>query len=139
MSDAKTFPTLKAAFQDSNNESPSSSGKNSPIAIAKAVVSDKGALFIACLLAVACAAWAAARVDSLKDHIDENQRITQMQIDHYKDEFYKLDRQVRMTELKLDDWTVVAHRAGLQLPGDYTRGPQGNLDAESFHIKSKGK
>ena len=47
-----------------------------------------------------------------------------------------LDRQFRMTELKLDDWTVVAHRAGLQLPGDYTRGPQGNLDSESF---KKGK
>lgn len=49
----------------------------------------------------------------------------------------KLDRQYRMTELKLDDWTVVAHRAGLVLPGDYTRGPQGNLDSESF--KRKGK
>jgi len=47
-------------------------------------------------------------------------------------EFLKLDRQYRMTELKLDDWTVVAHRSGLHLAGDYTRGPQGNLDAESF-------
>ncbi len=59
-----------------------------------------------------------------------------------EDAFLKLDRQYRMTELKLDDWTVVAHRAGLQLPGDYTRGPQGNLDAESFHVpqpKPKGK
>jgi len=44
-----------------------------------------------------------------------------------------MQRQARMTELKLDDWTVVAHRAGLVLPGDYTRGPQGNPDAESFH------
>lgn len=52
-------------------------------------------------------------------------------------EFNKLDRQYRMTELKLDDWTVVAHRAGLQLPGDYTRGPQGNLDAESFNNRRK--
>lgn len=43
-----------------------------------------------------------------------------------------LQRQYRMTELKLDDWTVVAHRGGLTLPGDYARGPQGNLDAESF-------
>lgn len=51
-----------------------------------------------------------------------------------EDAFLKLDRQYRMTELKLDDWTVVAHRAGLQIPGDYTRGPQGALDAESFHI-----
>jgi hypothetical protein len=49
-----------------------------------------------------------------------------------------LQRQYRMTELKLDDWTVVAHRAGLQLPGDYTRGPQGNLDSESFK-QPKGK
>lgn len=47
-------------------------------------------------------------------------------------EFSQLDRQYRMVELKLDDWTVVAHRAGLVLPGDYTRGPQGNPDAESF-------
>ena len=54
-------------------------------------------------------------------------------------EFAKLDRQYRMTELKLDDWTVVAHRAGLALPGDYTRGPQGNLDVESFHIPQKPK
>lgn len=46
--------------------------------------------------------------------------------------FADLDRQYRMTELKLDDWTVVAHRSGLVLPGDYTRGPQGNLDPESF-------
>jgi hypothetical protein len=43
-----------------------------------------------------------------------------------------LRRQYRMTELKLDDWSVVGHRAGLALPGDYTRGPQGNLDSESF-------
>jgi len=43
-----------------------------------------------------------------------------------------LQRQYRMTELKLDDWTVVAHRSGLVLPGDYTRGPQGNLDSDSF-------
>lgn len=58
-----------------------------------------------------------------------------------EDAFLKLDRQYRMTELKLDDWTVVAHRSGLVLPGDYTRGPQGNLDIESFHTsqKSKGK
>lgn len=51
--------------------------------------------------------------------------------------FLKLDRQYRMTELKLDDWSVVAHRAGLKLPGDYTRGPQGNLDSDSFHLQEK--
>lgn len=51
----------------------------------------------------------------------------------------ELRRQSRMTELKLDDWTVVAHRKGLVLPGDYTRGPQGNLDSESFkEEKSSG-
>jgi hypothetical protein len=50
-----------------------------------------------------------------------------------------LERQYRMVELKLDDWTVVAHRSGLVLPGDYTRGPQGNLDQESFkQEKSNG-
>jgi uncharacterized protein HemX len=43
-----------------------------------------------------------------------------------------LQRQYRMTELKLDDWSVVAHRSGLVLPGDYTRGPQGNLDSQAF-------
>jgi hypothetical protein len=50
-----------------------------------------------------------------------------------------LQRQYRMTELKLDDWTVVAHRSGLVLPDDYTRGPQGDPDAKSFNIKPKGK
>lgn len=49
---------------------------------------------------------------------------------HYDD----LRRQYRMMELKLDDWTVVAHRSGLALPGDYARGPQGNLDKNSFTI-----
>lgn len=49
--------------------------------------------------------------------------------------FDQLDRQSRMTELKLDDWSVVAHRAGLILPSDYTRGPEGNPDEMSFHIK----
>jgi hypothetical protein len=107
-------------------------------------------MFMGCLLAVGMSAWALARVDSLKDttrieqqrtrdHIDENAKITQHEIDHYKEEFSKLDRQYRMVELKLDDWTVVAHRSGLVLPSDYTRGPQGNPDAESFHIKPKGK
>ena len=58
----------------------------------------------------------------------------------YTRQFDLLERQYRMVELKLDDWTVVAHRAGLVLPGDYTRGPQGNLDAESFDkLKPKGK
>lgn len=47
-------------------------------------------------------------------------------------QFLDLQRQYRMTELKLDDWTVVAHRSGLVLPGDYARGPQGNLDTEAF-------
>lgn len=56
-----------------------------------------------------------------------------------EDAFLRLDRQYRMTELKLDDWTVVAHRGGLALPGDYTRGPQGNLDAESFNPQPKQK
>lgn len=49
----------------------------------------------------------------------------------------ELQRQYRMTELKLDDWTVVAHRSGLVLPSDYTRGPQGNPDAQSFKLKEK--
>jgi len=58
----------------------------------------------------------------------------------YERQFDLLERQYRMVELKLDDWTVVAHRAGLVLPGDYTRGPQGNLDTESFDKpKPKGK
>jgi hypothetical protein len=58
----------------------------------------------------------------------EFQRQTAVLAEHMDD----LKRQSRMTELKLDDWTVVAHRAGLVLPGDYTRGPQGDLDSESF-------
>ena len=63
--------------------------------------------------------------------IDIAERATQSR--HYD----LLERQYRMVELKLDDWTVVAHRSGLVLPGDYTRGPQGNLDAESFKHEEK--
>jgi len=48
-----------------------------------------------------------------------------------------LERQYRMVELKLDDWTVVAQSFRLVLPGDYTRGPQGNLDTESFKHEEK--
>lgn len=72
-----------------------------------------------------------------RNYVDTQQHLTQMEIDHYKEEFQKLDRQSRMTELKLDDWTVVAHRGGLSLTGDYTRGPQGNLDEESFNLQEK--
>lgn len=104
------------------------------------IVSERGVIIAVVVIAAALAAYATSRVESLKDHISANQQITQNEIQHYRDDFLKLDRQSRMTELKLDDWTVVAHRAGLVLPGDYTRGPQGNLDAESFHIqKQKGK
>lgn len=102
-------------------------------------VSERGATLLAVSLAIGLAGYAAARVESLKDHIDENQKITQNEIDHYRDDFAKLDRQYRMTELKLDDWTVVAHRAGIVLPSDYARGPQGNPDSQSFNIKPKGK
>ncbi len=49
-----------------------------------------------------------------------------------------MQRQSRMTELKLDDWSVVAHRSGLVLPGDYTRGPQGNMDQEAFKGSASG-
>lgn len=72
-------------------------------------------------------------------HTAEQAQTTEQEIAHYRDNFAKLERQYRMVELKLDDTSVVLHRAGLQLPGDYTRGPQGNLDAESFHISQKGK
>jgi hypothetical protein len=50
-----------------------------------------------------------------------------------------LQRQYRMTELKLDDWTVTAKRAGIVLPGDYTRGPQGNPDAASYNVNPPKK
>lgn len=51
------------------------------------------------------------------------------------DAMVELKRQYRMTEMKLDDWVVTAKRAGIVLPGDYARGPQGNTDAESYHVK----
>lgn len=63
----------------------------------------------------------------------EFDRDTAITNEHLQD----LQRQYRMTELKLDDWTVVAHRSGLVLPGDYIRGPQGNPDSESFKPKRK--
>jgi len=73
-------------------------------------------------------------------HAAQSQREDDKRAADLTAELVKLDRQYRMTELKLDDWTVVAHRSGLVLPGDYTRGPQGNLDKDSFKsIKPKGK
>ncbi len=60
------------------------------------------------------------------------QREFQRQTESTNKALEDMQRQSRMTELKLDDWTVVAHRSGLVLPGDYTRGPQGNPDVESF-------
>jgi len=107
--------------------------------------SEKGALILAVVFATALAAYSAARVSSLKDHIDENQqitlnaiaqheRITQNEIDHYREYFAKLERQYRMTEMKLDAWGVTARRAGLKLPGDFEMGPGGNPDAASFNI-----
>lgn len=72
-------------------------------------------------------------------HAAEQAQGTEKEIAHYRDQFVALERQYRMTELKYDDVSVVLHRAGLQLPGDYTRGPQGALDAESFHVSQKGK
>ena len=80
--------------------------------------------------------------NELRDHQALMMAQYQHELDHYKEEFVKLERQYRMMELKLDDWTVVAHRSGMVLPGDYARGPQGNLDAASFNIpqqKPKGK
>lgn len=56
-----------------------------------------------------------------------------------EEKYDDLRRQYRMTEMKLDDWTVVAHRAGIGLSGDYTRGPQGNPEDKAFNIKSKGE
>lgn len=112
-------------------------GNSAPIQQTKVVLGERGAMILAISLSVGLAGWAAARVEGLKDHMDESQRISQNEIEHYKESFAKVERQSRMTELKLDDYTVVMHRAGLALPGDYTRGPQGNLDAESFHLQEK--
>lgn len=72
-------------------------------------------------------------------HAAQQAQQNEQEITHYRERFNALERQYRMVELKLDDTSVVLHRAGLQIPGDYTRGPQGSLDAESFHISEKGK
>lgn len=163
-------PNSKGDCQDSNNESPTSNGPNSPILIAKQVVSERGALILAVMFAVGMSAWSLARVGYIHDemarrdadhqgreqqqaaafsyhatemqtdyflHAAQQSREIEHEIVHYREQFAKLERQYRMTELKLDDATVVMHRAGLQLPGDYTRGPQGSLDAESFHVNNR--
>lgn len=118
-------------------------------------------ILAAAFIAMFCAAWAAGRVATLGDVIradhDAYQRDAQSardsyerdsrglylayqnELQHYREDFQKMERQFRMTELKLDDWTVVAHRSGLALPGDYTRGPQGNLDAESFQVPQSNR
>ena len=70
-------------------------------------------------------------------HVAQQHSETEHEIEHYREQFKALELKFRMAELKLDDTTVVLHRAGLQLPGDYTRGPQGDLDAESFHVNNR--
>jgi hypothetical protein len=45
-----------------------------------------------------------------------------------------MQRQWRMTEMKLDAWGVTARRAGLKLPRDFEMGPGGNPDSASFNI-----
>lgn len=52
-----------------------------------------------------------------------------------RDQFKQLQQQSRLTELKLDDYNVTLRRAGIRLKGDFTRGPMGNPDAESFGVK----
>lgn len=55
----------------------------------------------------------------------------------YERKFDDVERQERMTELKLDMVNLTVRRAGLVLPGDNDMGPTGNVDSESF--KHKGK
>jgi hypothetical protein len=118
---------------------------------------EKAVLFAAVLVALVCSVYAAARVAALGDavldyrHAEESREGAQREsiqrtIDDLKlayslgladdkERFSKLERQYRMTELKLDDWNVTARRAGLVLKGDYSGGAGGNPDAESFNMK----
>jgi hypothetical protein len=118
---------------------------------------EKALLFAAVCVALACSVYAAARVAALGDAVldyrrDQESRegaqreSIQRTVDDLKlayslgladdkERFSKLERQYRMTELKLDDWNVTARRAGLVLKGDYSGGPGGNTDAESFNVK----
>lgn len=160
MSIATSSPASKRAYQDSKHAPIGSKGSNSPVLVAKQIVSERGAVLIACVGAAAMGAYSIARVQSLSDLVQEHHMASQREsaallaslqteflnmhtqyeheLDHYKEAFLDLDRKYRMAELKLDDTSVVLHRAGLKLPGDYTRGPQGALDAESFHVPQKG-
>jgi hypothetical protein len=124
---------------------------------------EKALMLAAVFVAVACSIYAAARVDALATNVADYKRDAELREHHAleiraieraaslaaieqlkltytlaladdKDRFGKLERQYRMTELKLDDWNVTARRAGLVLKGDYSGGPGGNPDAESFNM-----
>lgn len=62
-------------------------------------------------------------------------RTYQTQAEQTRDTLKQLQTQSRVTELKLDDYNVTLRRAGIRLKGDFTRGPVGNPDAESFNMK----
>lgn len=91
-------------------------------------------LIVVCILALivgACGLIMGLNLSEQHALMREFDRDTAATNEHLQD----LQRQYRMTELKLDDWTVVAHRSGLILPDDYTRGPQGDPDSKSFKQK----
>jgi len=164
--------SLRGDCQDSRNESPISSGPNSPILVSKTIVSDRGALILGCLIAVGLATWSTARVGYLHDefmrqgaeyshradqqaaafsyhamelqtnyllHVAQQHSEVESEMARYREQFQSLERQFRMTELKYDNVNISMRRAGIYLPNDYWTGPNGNLDAESFHISNKGK
>jgi hypothetical protein len=76
------------------------------------------------------------RTEQARREFDERMAQAQRDADKRASELVEamveLKRQYRMTELKYDDASVVLHRVGVVLPGDYARGPQGNIDVESF-------
>lgn len=81
--------------------------------------------------------YALAQSQAAQTYALANQQLArtyQNETDSMRRKFDELKTQARLTELILDDWNVTARRAGLKLKGDYAHGPQGNLDAESFHV-----
>ena len=122
---------------------------------------ERALMFVAVVAAVGMACYALARVNGALDlqgqraqalasayQLAQSQaaqtyalaneqlaRTYQTQAEQTRDTLKQLQTQSRVTELKLDDYNVTLRRAGIRLKGDFTRGPMGNPDAETFNMK----
>lgn len=158
--DADKASRMEGAMQDSQRFS-ASDRANQVIFVEALGRNERALMLTAVVVAVGMAAYALARVNGAVElqiqraqaqasayQLAQSQaaqtyalateqlaRTYQTQAEQTRDTLKQLQTQSRVTELKLDDYNVTLRRAGIRLKGDFTRGPMGNPDAESFNMK----